>query len=166
MKIPTCAVAGPLLTSLSYYQGKHYLVLNIASLCEFFIDPNLSITLQIVRVIFRPLKILSSMEGKPSNLNDCPEVRKLLDSLFRSFPDFANVGIFLVFNFLLFSAWGVQEYSGMVYNTCRITAAPDNGTWPSDLSFNRPCSLQGDGNFVCPADMVCGNIEDYPEITL
>lgn len=54
----------------------------------------------------------------------------------------------------------------MVYNTCRFKSAPENGTWPSDLSFNRPCSLQGDGNFVCPANEVCGNIEDYPEITI
>jgi hypothetical protein len=34
-------------------------------------------------------------------------------------------------------------------------------TWPSDLSFGRACSVNGYGNFICPGNLTCGNINDY-----
>ncbi len=89
------------------------------------------------------------------------DVRKLIYWLIISFPDFANVGFFLVFIFLLFSSWGVQEYSGVVYNTCRLSPEPDftRDTWESNLTYNRPCSIKSDGNFVCQNNETCGNID-------
>jgi hypothetical protein len=45
-----------------------------------------------------------------------------------SIRDFANVGVFLVFVFILFATMGVQQYSGSLYNTCRLQPFPDEAT--------------------------------------
>lgn len=38
--------------------------------------------------------------------------------------------------------------------------------WDSDLSFDRVCSISGQGGFKCPAYETCGNIETYLDIPL
>lgn len=93
-------------------------------------------------------------------INIFPHVKSLLVSLVKSLPDFVNVGIFMIFVFILFATMGVQQYSGMIYNTCRITPYPDekNLVWEIDPLIKRPCSMNGAGNFHCPADSFCGNI--------
>jgi hypothetical protein len=63
-------------------------------------------------------------------------------------PDFANVGVFLVFVFVLFATMGLHQYNGDYYNACRFSDKPfDNGTWPIDQEYKRVCSKTGLGNF-------------------
>ena len=104
-------------------------------------------SLRVVRV-FRPLK----------TINVIPSMKKLISALIESLPDFANVGIFLVYVFILFATLGVHQYNGSTYNVCRYKDKPENLTnWLYDDSFGRPCSLSGNGNFICPNNMTCGN---------
>ena len=104
-------------------------------------------SLRVVRV-FRPLK----------TINVIPSMKKLIGALIESLPDFANVGIFLVYVFILFATLGVHQYNGSTYNMCRYKDKPENASnWLYDDSFGRPCSLSGNGNFICPNNMTCGN---------
>lgn len=93
-------------------------------------------------------------------------MRILIQALLKSLPDFANVGVFMLFVFSLFATMGVQQYSGAMYNTCRYTERPDGELkeWKSDLRWNRVCSTSEYGNFMCPEGEYCGNIEDYRDI--
>lgn len=36
--------------------------------------------------------------------------------------------------------------------------------WDFDISEGRACTTNGQGMYTCPNNMVCGNIEDYPDI--
>jgi uncharacterized protein YqhQ len=63
-------------------------------------------------------------------------MKKLISALINSLPDFANVGIFLVYVFILFATMGVFQYNGSTYNTCRYNKKPeDNKHWAYDDSF-------------------------------
>ena len=76
-----------------------------------------------------------------------------------------NIAVFMIFVFLLFATMGLQQYNGTAYNSCRLAPYPsEDGTWPSDLSFERPCTMNGLGNFHCPEGLTCGNIAQYPDI--
>lgn len=80
-----------------------------------------SVRLKALRVIrvFRPLK----------SINVIPSMKKLIQALIHSLPDFANVGTFLVYVFILFAIMGLHQYSGVYYNICRYDQDPVNGTW-------------------------------------
>lgn len=52
-------------------------------------------------------------------------MKKLVSALIQSMPDFANVGVFLVFIFSLFAIFGMQQYSGVFYNACRYQNKPE-----------------------------------------
>ena len=39
------------------------------------------------------------------------------------------------------------------------------GVWESDLSFDRPCTINNFGYFKCPNNLTCGNIDSYLEIS-
>jgi len=92
-------------------------------------------------------------------------MRKLISALIHSLPDFANVGIFLIYVFILFATMGVHQYNGSIYNVCRYNEKPENKThWTFDASFGRPCSTSGNGNFICPNGMHCGNHEEHQGI--
>lgn len=58
---------------------------------------------------------------------------------------------------------GVQLYSGMLYNACRINPYPDEQSlvWNIDPDIKRACTANGEGYFKCPAGLYCGNIESY-----
>ena len=89
-------------------------------------------------------------------------MKKLISALIHSLPDFANVGIFLIYVFILFATMGVHQYNGSIYNVCRYNEKPENSThWTFDASFGRPCSTSGNGNFICPNGMHCGNHEEH-----
>lgn len=94
-------------------------------------------------------------------------MKALIQSLIDALPDFANVGVFMVFVFILFATMGLEQYNGAYYNTCKLTPAPINSmTWASDLSVTRVCSVNGQGNYACPNNEYCGNIEQYPDIPI
>jgi hypothetical protein len=98
-------------------------------------------------------------------------VKTLLESLFFALPEFVNVAIFMIFVFILFATMGLQQYNGSIYNVCRKTPAPvqisqGQWVWEANLSFQRACSMTGVGNFDCPPDLYCGNVDMYPELRL
>ena len=98
-------------------------------------------------------------------------MKTLLESLFFALPEFVNVAIFMIFVFILFATMGLQQYNGSIYNVCRKTPAPvqispGHWVWEADLSFQRACSMTGVGNFECPPDLYCGNVDMYPELHL
>lgn len=74
----------------------------------------------------------------------------------------------MIFVFVLFAIMGLQQYNGESYNTCRYEPKPNFALeeWASDLSASRPCTINGLGNFQCPVDETCGNIETYPSLSL
>lgn len=71
-------------------------------------------SLRVVRV-FRPLKSITAI----------PSMRKLIFALIQSLPDFANVGAFLAYVFLLFATMGLHQYNGTLYNICRVIPEPN-----------------------------------------
>lgn len=101
-------------------------------------------------------------------INIFPHVKSLLVSLVKSLPDFVHVGVFMIFVFILFATMGVQQYSGMIYNTCRLTPYPDEQrlVWDIDPNIKRACTTSGAGNFECPAGLFCGNIQSYDYLLL
>jgi hypothetical protein len=52
--------------------------------------------------VMRPLKATNMIAS----------LRKLIESLIHALPDFTNVGIFVIFVFLLFSTMGLNLYNG------------------------------------------------------
>ena len=75
-----------------------------------------------------------------------------MDSLILALPEFGNVGVFMVFMFVLFATMGLHQYNGGIYNVCRLTRAPieiSQGVWiwEADLTIKRVCSKSGNGNF-------------------
>ena len=66
-------------------------------------------SLRILR-IFRPLKTINALPG----------MKKLIQALINSIPEFANVVLFLVFVFMMFATIGLHQYNGTYYNACRL----------------------------------------------
>ena len=46
------------------------------------------------------------------------ELRKLINALVVVLPDMANVGLFLIFGFIIIAILGVNQYNGLLYNRC------------------------------------------------
>ena len=89
-------------------------------------------------------------------------MKKLVSALIHSMPDFAHVGFFLVFIFSLFAIFGMQQYSGDLYNACRYQSYPESvDGWLIDDSWARVCTISGNGNFACPSDEYCGNPSEF-----
>lgn len=62
-------------------------------------------TVRIFRVM-RPLKTFPLIDSKPID-NISVGCKKLIKSLIMALPEFANVGIFLIFVFMLFASMGL-----------------------------------------------------------
>lgn len=90
------------------------------SFVEFFPNvPSLK-SLRVLRVL-RPLR----------SINAIPSMRILLSTLFLSIPQLGSVVIFLSFIFLLFGILGINQYTGVTYNSWRTSYRPFNSTyWP------------------------------------
>lgn len=95
-------------------------------------------------------------------------MKKLIQALIQSLPDFANVGTFLVYVFILFATMGLHQYNGVLYNLCRYNPKPEfdgelwEWTYPNETRFMRVCSQSELGLFVCPNGYYCGNNDEYP----
>eukprot|EP00347_Sterkiella_histriomuscorum_P008485 403344914 len=108
-------------------------------------------SLRILRVL-RPLR----------SINAIPSMRRIVRTLLQSLPELGNATIFLSFMIVLFGILGLQQFNGILYNKCRLTEQPVNSTyWPKSKEFTRVCSQAGDGDFVCPNGLYCGNPIDY-----
>ena len=110
-------------------------------------------SLRTLRVL-RPLRSIKTLPG----------MRKLITSLLRALPSLSYAILFMIQIFLLFGILGVQQFSGIFMQRCRITPEPiprpgTNGTemyWPFDKSVERICSKDGMGAFECPWPQICG----------
>jgi Ion transport protein len=116
---------------------------------------------------------VSQCIARYTKLSSCStiDVKRLLESLIFSLPEFGNVAIFMIFVFILFATMGLQQYNGGIYNVCRKTPEPvlnkdGEWEWEPELSFQRVCSTSGVGTFQCPDGYYCGNVEMYPELNL
>jgi voltage-dependent calcium channel L type alpha-1D len=93
-------------------------------------------------------------------------MKRLVLALLRSLPALANVVIFLLFFFLLFSILGVNQFQGVMYNRCRTTELPlqEDGsytTWPIAEDTHRLCSLDSYGWYQCPTGTWCGHPDEH-----
>ena len=84
------------------------------------------------------------------NISQFKKLKNLANTLIKSLPNFFNVGFFLMMIFLIFSIFGVQNYTQSFYNRCRLTKQPvykgTVATW--DLDPNQIgilCSTDGGG---------------------
>ncbi|TNV88195.1 hypothetical protein FGO68_gene12429 [Halteria grandinella] len=136
----------------------HYIdvTIIITGLTEIFLGQyNINHKIRSLRCL-RPLKMTHMIVS----------LRKLIESLVFALPDFANVGIFVIFVFLLFSTMGLHLYNGYQYNQCRTTPQPVGNSWPYDHKIQRMCSTSGFGHYHCPGDLVCGNPAGYDQVDL
>jgi Ion transport protein len=63
-------------------------------------------------------------------------MKKLIQTLIQSLPEFGNVGAFLVYVFILFATMGLHQYNGSYYNICRYNEKPENSSlWDYDPSI-------------------------------
>lgn len=68
---------------------------------------------------------------------------------------------------MLFGIMGLQEFSGLVYNYCRVDPKPitlANGKlfWKKSEEFTPVCSMPDvSGLYKCPDDLVCGSPIEY-----
>jgi hypothetical protein len=97
-------------------------------------------------------------------------MKKLIQALIQSLPDFANVGTFLVYVFVLFATMGLHQYNGVLYNICRYSSHPEPGAevwaYPNTSQFKRVCSQSELGLFTCPDGYYCGNNDEHPELNI
>lgn len=70
-------------------------------------------TLRLLRVL-RPLKSIKTLPG----------MQALVAALILALPELAHVAIFFLFVFMLFGIVGLQEFSGLMYNRCRLDPEP------------------------------------------
>ncbi len=68
-------------------------------------------------------------------------MRILVASLMDALPDLGNVVMFLFFIIVLFGILGLQLFSGILENRCRLTEKPVNGVWEVDPNIHRLCYI-------------------------
>ncbi|CDW81684.1 voltage-gated ion channel superfamily [Stylonychia lemnae] len=102
----------------------------------------------------RTLRVLRPLKS----INAIPSMRRLVSTLFQSLPELGNATIFLSFMIILFGILGLQQFSGIIYYKCRLTAVPINENyWPKSPIYNRVCSQSTDGGYQCPDNLYCGS---------
>ena len=111
----------------------------------------------------RVLRILRPLKG----IKTIPSLRKQVTALGRSVMGLVNVGVFLLFIFLLFGIMGLQWFSGSMYYACRVTPEPIPGelVWEkSPLATENVCARSGGSNsffsvsgYQCPEGTYCGS---------
>jgi hypothetical protein len=96
-----------------------------------------------------PLKVISHFK----------KVKLVANPIISALKNLANVSLFLLFMFIIFSILGLQTFSGDLYSRCRTTQYPVNSTfWPIAEDLERTCSSTG---FICPSGTFCGHPRDY-----
>jgi hypothetical protein len=104
------------------------------------------------------LRVLKPLKS----VNTIPALKRQLDNLVKSLPNFLNVAAFFVFFYLLASLVGMHQYGEVFFNRCRTTPEPDEfGQWPLVETDGRICSLTGKGKHQCETGTYCGNLYDY-----
>jgi hypothetical protein len=93
-------------------------------------------------------------------------MKSLVHTLFKALPDFLNVGVFLLFIFIIFGILGLHEYNGSFYYMCRTTEFPITDSsgyryWPMDSTQTTICSPDGSGEYICNPGTWCGSPVDY-----
>lgn len=109
--------------------------------------------LKIFRVL-RPLRSLKTIQGEILFFffyKNVKGIRILVESLIDSVPAFTNVLFFLVFFIIFFGILGVQLFSGIFEQRCRLTPVPINGVWLVDEDYTRLCLKGSTSSLSCPA---------------
>ena len=101
-------------------------------------DDTVSGLIQILRLlrVLRPLKSIKTLPG----------MQALVGALIKAIPELVHVAIFFLFIFMLFGIMGLQEFSGILYNRCRIEPEPKelpNGKlfWEISDEYSAVCSM-------------------------
>ena len=122
-------------------------------------SPNIG-NLSVLRVIrlLRVLRSISVLSG----------IRRLTTSIIISLPTLGNVLLFLCFIFLIFAILGIQIFSGVLYNRCRLPPVLiQNDTvirYRASPVSDRICSPDNvDGSFKCPPGSYCVNFYKIPK---
>lgn len=78
-------------------------------------------------------------------------------------PNFLNVGIFLVFVFILLAVLGLHQYGEAMFNRCRTGDINDTSTWQLVADDKLPCTVNGQGKHKCNYDLgeFCANPYNY-----
>ena len=94
--------------------------------------------------LFRPLRSLSTLRS----------MRLLVTTLLSSIVQLGGVLVLALFFFGVFAILGITLWEGLLYNRCRLTAAPTSPTtWPPVPDFSRAC-----GNYQCGEAYPCGSL--------
>lgn len=94
--------------------------------------------------LFRPLRSLSAV----------PSMKLLVSTLFLSFRQLSNILILDLCFILTFAVFGLQMWSGVVHQRCRLTPHPVDGDWPLVVGDERVC-----GSFhQCESGTFCGSL--------
>ena len=60
--------------------------------------------------------------------------------MLRSLPELGNTLVFMLFFFIVFGIIGIQTFHGAIYQRCRLSENPVDGTWPIDKDQNFICT--------------------------
>lgn len=86
-------------------------------------------------------------------------MRRLVSTLLKALHELGNTAVFAFFMACLLAILGLQQFHGVQYFRCRTTAAPVSGMWPKSTEAWRVCSNDTEGDYQCPAGLVCGSPE-------
>jgi hypothetical protein len=106
--------------------------------------------------VFRAMRVIRPLRSVKRNKS----LRQLLAIILRSLPELANTQAFMVFFFFVFGIVGIQNFHGGIYNRCRLTEIPINGTWdidPDQSKFICNPQLEKYGKGYCSFDTFCGS---------
>lgn len=111
----------------------------LSSLIEMILTAIYSDTLPSLKML-RALRVIRPLRS----VKRVPSMRRLVSIMLRSLPELANTLIFMLFFFTVFGIIGIQTFHGKIYQRCRLTEKPVNGTWEIDASQNDfICSKRG-----------------------
>lgn len=102
--------------------------------------------------VFRPLRTFKRV----------PSMRRLVSIMLRSIPDLGNTIAFMVFFFVVFGIIGIQTFNGRIYQRCRLTKLPANGTWAIDPAQKDFICSDSYEPTKCRPGTFCGSPLTYP----
>ena len=97
--------------------------------------------------VFRPLRTFKRV----------PSMRRLVSIMLRSIPDLGNTIAFMVFFFVVFGIIGIQTFNGRIYQRCRTTKEPVNGTWTIDPDQKDQICSDSYEPTMCKEGTFCGS---------
>ncbi len=88
-------------------------------------------------------------------------MNRMMTPWMQSLHQMCDVLALLLFVLVFFSAVGLYTFKGDYYDRCRTTPAPVGDVWPAKEGIARFCSVNGNGDFDCPAGSYCGSPDTH-----